>query len=157
VHVFAISGFNFLEISLSTNCFLDGMSPLSKPPGDSSNLESSARFSSSGDVDRKITPVKTERRPKIEYSSSADSEVAMLKALLARKADEALKSELKLRKELMEAEKQIKRLKFKRAADATKIEGLEAELARTKRQPFKPEKVCLSTFEFQRLVLMLVI
>lgn len=65
----------------------------------------------------------------------------MLKALLTQKADESLKRELKLRIQLLEVERQNQRLKLKRGADATRIEWLETELAKT--IGVEPGKVCI--------------
>ncbi|KAJ7678064.1 hypothetical protein DFH06DRAFT_565339 [Mycena polygramma] len=78
---------------------------------------------------------------KREDSSSA-SEVVMLEAMLTQKTEESLKRESKLRTEILEVEKQNKRLKLKRAADASRIEALEAEVARLRKVPVsvKPER-----------------
>ncbi|KAJ7100694.1 hypothetical protein B0H15DRAFT_458951 [Mycena belliarum] len=97
---------------------------------------------SSENVEDKAT-VKAELVSKIKEEGpylNSDSEVAMLKALLAEKSKEALKRELALRTEILELEKQNKRLKLKRAADAAKMESLEAELARLKRAAVKHRK-----------------
>ncbi|KAJ7182734.1 hypothetical protein C8R43DRAFT_967933 [Mycena crocata] len=86
--------------------------------------------------------VKDEQKPpKVEDSSEAE----MLKRLLAQKTDEALQREVKLRTEIIELEKQNKRLKAKRAGDAARIESLEAELARAKKAKKKTESpaVCM--------------
>lgn len=114
------------------------MSAHVQPPGDPNSVEPSTLSSS---FDEKV---KVERKPpsKIEECSSANSEVAMLKALLAQKVDESLKRELKLRTDLLEVGKQNKRLKQKRAADATRIQSLEAELARMKKIAANDDKVC---------------
>ncbi|KAJ7489226.1 hypothetical protein FB451DRAFT_684879 [Mycena latifolia] len=114
------------------------MSPHSKP-ADASCTESSISVSPEN-LEPKVTakaepPTKVEEQP-----CSSNSEVAMLKALLTQKSEEALKRELKLRTEIMETEKQNKRLKLKRAADAARIESLEAELARIKKVAVKDEQ-----------------
>ncbi|KAJ6551295.1 hypothetical protein B0H19DRAFT_1157136 [Mycena capillaripes] len=51
----------------------------------------------------------------------------MLKALLTQKNEESLEQESKLRTEIIKLEKQNETLEQKRAADATRIESLEAE------------------------------
>ncbi|KAJ7489307.1 hypothetical protein FB451DRAFT_1553150 [Mycena latifolia] len=114
------------------------MSSHSKPSDDPSYVESSQALPP-GDLEPKVT-IKAEPPSKIEAQCSSNSEIAMLKALLTQKSEEALKRELKLRTEILEAEKQNKRLKLKRAADATRIESLQAELARIKKVAVKDEQ-----------------
>ncbi|KAF8201257.1 hypothetical protein K438DRAFT_1965766 [Mycena galopus ATCC 62051] len=81
--------------------------------------------------------VKVEQRPRVSASPklslktkepSPSSEIAMLKALLKRKKEESQRRDLKI----LDLEKQNKRLKSKRAADAARIESLEAEVAHLK-------------------------
>ncbi|KAJ7705502.1 hypothetical protein B0H17DRAFT_669993 [Mycena rosella] len=108
-----------------------------KSPDDPSGGESLKSLSPEN-VERKAT-VKAELPPKVEASST--SEVAMLKALLAQRSAEYSKREVELRTQIFGVENQNKRLKLKRAADAKRIEALEAELARLKKSPDKDEKI----------------
>ncbi|KAJ7088676.1 hypothetical protein C8R44DRAFT_892736 [Mycena epipterygia] len=112
------------------------MSAHTQPPDDPNSVESSTLSSSGKKVKAELKPPSKIK----ECSSATGSEVSMLKALLAQKAGESLKRELKLRTDLLEVENQNKRLKQKRAADATRIQSLEAELARMKKIVAKDDK-----------------
>ncbi|KAJ7868860.1 hypothetical protein B0H13DRAFT_2558272 [Mycena leptocephala] len=77
---------------------------------------------------------------KTEPESSSTSEIAILMTLFMQKADgDDLKPEITLQTEILEVKNQNQRFKLKRAADATKIESLEAELASLRKLVVKQE------------------
>ncbi|KAF7377575.1 hypothetical protein MSAN_00180200 [Mycena sanguinolenta] len=69
---------------------------------------------------------------KVESECSTTPEIAVLKALLKKKEEQALAREIASETKLLALDKENKRLKQKREVDLAKIEALEAEVARLK-------------------------
>ncbi|KAJ7226685.1 hypothetical protein GGX14DRAFT_626738 [Mycena pura] len=64
----------------------------------------------------------------LEPTQNPAMEIAVLKALLARKANELVDIEIKYEKKLLAVQTRVKSLEIQRAADAAKIESLEAQI-----------------------------
>ncbi|KAJ6466805.1 hypothetical protein C8R45DRAFT_1172027 [Mycena sanguinolenta] len=76
---------------------------------------------------------------KVESECSTTPEIAVLKALLKKKEDQALAREIASETKLLSLDKENKRLKQKQEVDLARIESLEAEVARLQNPHLKRE------------------